>query len=207
MISNYVLEQKILLARNRHSELVNKKNEIVVELKNLGLTENQKYKLNNGSPMKHIPEEIKNKRKLLSHKMIAIEKEITPIKNELSNLHRQKDAEKNKQLMNIFKEVFTQDQIIEIKTEAERRMNGEPPFKMSFSLNDSIELRNERNKYKRELIKQLDAVIGFRIKLTQLIDKGCEQFGKSEFLQFVSPLNRQIIPVKELEEIKRKIIG
>jgi hypothetical protein len=203
MISNYVLRTKVDNLKKRKSGLSRRKSEIQQALVDCGVSKNQAYKINQGLNVMVADGTILNRQRLIKE-LKNIEDEFRDVNASLRECHIQSEAETNGELFKIFKEIFTQDQIIEIKEEAQRRISGEPPMKVSFSVKDAIEHKNQKYKY-RELAKdQLEKMIEFRLLLTGMIEEGCSKFGDSEFLKFISPLNRLIIPLQELEKIKRQ---
>jgi hypothetical protein len=203
MISNYVLRSKIDALKKKQRELGEKKRELELAFRECGVSKNQAYKINS-TGRTSLPEGTILNRSRLGKELAKIEKELRPIKDELQNCYSQENADKNMKLMDVFNEIFTKGQIIEIKKEAERRMSGEAPSKVSFSVKEAVQAKEDKYRYREIAKDQLEKMIEFRLLLTGLIEEGCTKFGDAEFLKFISPLNRLIIPVQELEKIKRK---
>lgn len=206
MISNHVLTSKRNRIAEQRDNLVNKKKELTLEIQQYGITKQAAWKHRTGKS-DAIDMEVIDERAKVSNQIRKIDFEIAELNTEIRTIQADIESAKNRELINVFKEIFTREQMIEIRIEAERRIDGGHPFKLSFNVQESIKIAEERAKYKKLLIEQLDKMISFRILLTGLIDNGCDQFGNAEFLKFISPLNRLIIPVEEFEKIKRKIIG
>lgn len=203
MISNYVLRTKIDALKKEKRALVERKTELEVLFRECGLSKNQAYKLNKTGISTKSNETIV-KRSTLGKKLVELEKKFVSVNNELRKCYSEEEAEKNVKLMEVFRDIFTQDQMIEIKQEAERRIRGESGFKFSFSVKDAEQAILDSKRYRSIAREQLEKMIEFRILLTGLIEQGCAKFGDGEFLKFISPLNRLIIPLAELEKIKRK---
>jgi hypothetical protein len=203
MIKNtYITKSKEALI-NRRKELAVKKTENQLFIADSGITKNARNKTNLGFAD---PEKLKEVRKRISEN-IVYDKEIVKIKLELSEIYKLENTERNMALINLFKEIFEPDQLAELYSECDRRIKGETPFKISFVWKEFNEHKSNAAKYKKMVLENIDNMQAFRLRLTNLIDEGCNKFGKAEFLKFISPLNRLILPVGELEKMKRKIIG
>ena len=203
MISNYVLRNKIDGLKRKRDALVLKKKELQQAFVDCGVSRNQAYKINSTGGSS-ISEGVILNRQRISKEMKNLEDELLQVNGELRKCHSEDKADRNNGLLEVFKEIFTQAQMVEIKIEAQRRMAGEAPTKVSFSVKDSIDIAKQRDSYRKLAKEQLEKMIEFRILLTSLIEQGCAKFGDAEFLKFISPLNRLIIPLAELEKIKRK---
>lgn len=202
MVKNLFIKAKedSLVKRRRELSLRKQQNQAIIV--GCGFTMNQR---NNKSGKNLDPEKLSIQREAINDN-IRIDKELGEIKKELSELYKEKETDKNMALINLFKEIFEPEQLHELYRECNRRIAGETPFKISFDWKNLSDYKESSQKYKKRLIEQLDKMVEFRIELTKLIEKGCDEFGKEAFLKFISPLNRLIIPIKELEMIKRKII-
>jgi hypothetical protein len=195
MISNIILRQKIDSLNDKRTELSNEKINLMEQIKSLNISKNSAYKYGRGqlSHKKNVDHSLFEKRNVLAKRILEIERQFSDIN----------ESEVNLSLLKIFQEIFTEGQLKEIRHEALRRMKGESPIKVSFSVKDSIEKSGMQEKHRKLAKDQLSKMIEFRILLTKLIEQGCLNWGESEFMLFISPLNRLIIPVGELEKIKR----
>lgn len=203
MISNYLLNHKINSLKKERERLTLKQMEISIALREFNISKQAAWKSNRGKINKIDPD-LLARRNATSQEIEKTKSELIKINGELRECYKEKESEKNAKLLEVFKEIFTQDQIIEIRQEAERRMRGEHPFLLSFSIKEGIDDKQRASKYKKLAKEHLEKMIEFRLLLTGLIEKGCEQFGEGDFLKFISPLNRLIIPVEELRAIKNK---
>lgn len=206
MISNYVLREKLDRLKKEKSVLSNEMAELRKSISDTGITKQAIWKQKKGLHDK-IDEDQFNLRQVYAKRIVEVEKEFIRVNAEIRECLKVQDSETNLSLLRVFEEIFTPEQLLEITTESKRRMEGGHPFKLSFNVAESVEVKEAMRKYKKQIIEQLDTMVKFRMELTNLIDKGCEQFGKAEFLTFISPLNRLITPTSELEKTKRKIIG
>lgn len=203
MISNYLLRTKIEGLKKKKSDLIQRKAQLEAAFRGTGISKQAAWKQRTGK-IDLLDKEDFEARKNLGLELKILEEEFVQINEELRKCFREEESEKNLKLMEVFSEIFTKEQIIEIKKEAERRMAGEHPFRLSFSVREAVEDKNRLVRYRKLAKEQLEKMIEFRILLTSLIEKGCESFGDAEFLKLISPLNRLIIPLSELEKIKRK---
>lgn len=203
MISNFV-------QRTRKSALLEEREKLVIHQEQLsalmracGVTKNAARKAKVGHLK--IDERTLMARENASFQMEANRKRLIEIKGLLREIHEDDDVQRNKKLLEVFKDIFTREQLAEIREEADRRMNGTSGFKMSFSVRDSIRNAELAATYKKVALEHLEKMVEFRIMLTKVIDDGCEKFGKADFLTVISPLNRLIIPINELNKAKLKL--
>lgn len=153
-----------------------------------------------------IPEEVWQEREVLSKQITEFNKQLSELRLEFNQEHIKEDAEKNIALMGVFKEIFNDAQRKEIMEEIDRRRKGESPIPLGLDFKELDRYKNDYHKFRNFSKEQLEKMIEFRIALTGLIEQGCNQFGNAEFLKFISPLNRLIIPLEELRKIKQKFL-
>jgi hypothetical protein len=152
-----------------------------------------------------IPNEIWLYRDGIVAELKKLEEEVLPIRQKFRELHFEHDQQKNKYVMEVFREIFSDDQRMEIYTEVNRRIQGENPIPTGYNFKDLEKYKNGYYEYKNLATEQMNKMVEFRIMLTGMIEEGCRMFGEAEFLKFISPLNTLIIPVKELKKIKMKM--
>lgn len=199
MISNYVSEARQRRIKEERATLSARMMELRQIISGLGITPSQ-VKLRS----KNIDERSWMVRDNCLAEIAQIEQKLIVLNKERMELHGELSARKNNSVMRVFDEIFSDEQKILIYKEAERRRNGEEPIPIGLNLKDLDRYKEGFYEYKSIAKEQLDKMIEFRIMLTGLIEKGCEQFGNAEFLKFISPLNKLIIPVNELKKIKIK---
>lgn len=204
MLKNTIILEKIETIKRSKTDLINEKIRNNKVLSEMGITNQAAWKYNRG---KLRPED--NSVFVTRSKIVQRNLEIDSLIKELSQqsleLHNLENSDKNRKLIEVFKEIFSGSQLSEIRKEAERRMNGEAGFKMSFDVRNS-----ERNEflykaYKKQLLEQLEKMVEFRIMLTKVIEDGCKKFDQGEFLKVISPLNLLIIPLNELNKAKLRV--
>lgn len=205
MVSNPFLEQKKLEVQSERALLTKEKSDIELKIKAIGVSKNRAYSLR----LKHLSlseedENVMNYRDGLVKRKMEIDNLIIGVNNKLREIGRAQDASINHKIIEIFRENFTKTQMIEIRTEAERRMKGGEPCGLSFSIKDSVKNKEDAGRYKRLSEQQLEKMKEFRILLTTVIKNGCDKFDPTEFMKVISPLNRLIIPLDELAKIKRR---
>jgi hypothetical protein len=204
MITNNLItsQREALLKKKRELSGEKKRNEAA--LSTIGVTSQAAWKYNSGR-MRPTDESAFLERKQIVDRNITIDLEIGELNNQLTQLHTAETSDKNQKLLEVFKEIFTHEQMVEIKKEAVRRMNGESGFKMSFSIKESVEIVEKGRVYKKVALEQMEKMIEFRIMLTKVIEDGCKKFDQGKFLKIMSPLNRLIIPINELNKAKLKL--
>lgn len=153
---------------------------------------------------KLVPSEIWDLRAEYVKQVKELDEKIEPIRKKWRDQNLQLDKEENVALRTVFAEIFGDQQREEIYKEVERRRNGEMPIPTGYDFKELQRYKDERYKYKQLAKEQIDTMIEFRVMLTGIIKEGCERFGDAEFLKFISPLNKLIIPVDELKKIKIK---
>lgn len=200
MISNFNIRHKQRIVKDKIHAISKKRSEVQMALGSLGINENQKRKQN--------PTFVDNEVLIFRRKLIAelksLELEAIDLNKERVRLGDLLESERNKELMKIFREIMSQDQLIEIREESENRMEGGEPKALSFSFKRCEEFKKLHYQYRELAKEQLEKMIEFRILLTDVIDKGCTEFGNAEFLKIISPLNNLIIPLNELRKIRIK---
>jgi len=200
MIKNALLANKMDSLNKERATLVEEKRQLELNIKSLGITKNAAYSVRH-----KIPQETILLRDEWVKKKIAIDKEVERLNAEIKIIHRQQEVDKNIGVGKILREIFNDDQMEEIKEEAKKRVDPEYKHqKMSFSIADCADVKNRMYQYRKVAQNQLETMIKFRLTLTKIIEEGCDKFGQGEFLKFISPLNQLIIPIKELEKIKRE---
>jgi hypothetical protein len=199
----WISKEKAL--KDKKEPLIKEKIELVQSIKELNISGQaaSKYEagLMNRQGVDHQKFEL---RKIYAKRITEIEKELLAISSEQRSVQKTRELSVESKLLEVFREIFTTDQMREITNEAVRRAKGEHPFRISFSVQEAIQSSTKAQKYRVIAKEQLEKMIEFRLLLTRLIEEGCAKFGDAEFLKFISPLNRLIIPLKELEKIKRQ---
>lgn len=203
MLTNQFVDAKMLELKQRKADLVKRKAELVNIMDSLGISRIAAKKASAG--LIDIDERSLMLRENIVKEMAEIEKGFAQIKVEKAELSNRENAVKNKALIEVFSEIFTKEQMVEIKKEAVRRMGGESGFKLSFSVKESIEEKEKLEQFKAIAIDQLNKWQEVRIILTKVIEAGCQEFGHAEFMKVISPLNRLVIPVSEVNKIRNKI--
>lgn len=199
MIKNFILEKQIGEIFAKKKVLGDRQHELERLITALGISYNQVQ-----SRSIHVPQEKWELRDKYVSELYEIKEKLRPLNDQLQNLYRERDSGRNLVLIEIFKELFSREQIDMINREAARRVNGDPPIKVNLDWKNLEEYKANATRYKKLYKEQVDKMIEFRVLLTGLIEKGCEQFGDAEFLKFISPLNNLITPVNELKKIKIK---
>lgn len=203
MISNFVLQQQILVLKKERDIYVAEKLRLCLLIKEFKIDKNKAYKINIGKPVFGVSEDVKLKRKEYTVAIMQNDEKLKDVNNKIRELNRKEDASVNQFLVHIFKEMFTKDQMGIIIKEAQSRASGNPAAPVGINLQRNDEYKEKYYTYRNLIKEQIEKMIQFRIVLTRLIDSGCQQFGNGEFLKFISPLNQLVIPIKELEKIKR----
>lgn len=211
MIKNFLVQQQINKLKAERDELSAKKNDLSLQIRDLGISKQAAWKFENGKSeaLNNLTAEelqLFQKRKALAKEIMKAEKRFTELNTELRELYTKQDSEKNMQVMNIFKEIFSDGQRALIYEEIDRRMNGEEPRPIGLNIKDFEDYKLKYYSYRDRLRTELERMIEFRIRLTLLIEKGCEQFGDAEFLKFISPLNKLVLPLAELEKVKKQFL-
>jgi len=183
MISNYFLEDKILNVKKRIKQFTDRK----ISLQNsLGICKE------------------KDLRETYITEMRMVDKALSDLKIEKSDLHRELDSQVNVVFKNIFNDIFTKEQMNEIRLEAESRVFGNPPTGLSFNIKDCGEIKSELTLVKKQLKEYVDKLINTRAILTGIVQDGCKEFDEAKFLKVISPLNRTILPLDYITEIKKR---
>jgi hypothetical protein len=140
----------------------------------------------------------------LAKEYSELEKELYEIKVKRKELSALREALTTPfgqvKFMDIIKETLIRDQFLEIVREIERRKAGEPPLRLGFKIYTS-EDGKQLKKYK-DLAKELaDTMIKARQELSVVINEGCNKYDKGHFMKLMSPVNRQLPTVNELNKI------
>lgn len=188
-------------------KLVEKKQELVLRLQELNIPHNLAYKLNSGNvsdeKLIQIGEDKINTRNVLTKECIEIERKFTAINNEIKELNIEKDKNDTIHLKKILTEILSKNQLDLIYEEVNSRLLGMPPKKVSIGIDNSINQKQLAEKY-RELAKDsIEKLINARKLVTRVIDDGMKKFDKGYFLQVVSPLNKELPTISELDKTKR----
>lgn len=197
MLKNFILERQIEEVYAKRKPIGERQHELEKLISALGISYNQVQ-----ARSKHIPEEKWKLRDAYVAELFDLKAQIAPLNDQLKNLYRERESDRNLVLVNIFKEMFSPEQYDMIKKEASRRVKGEPAIRVNLDWKNLEDYKEKSTRYKKLYKEQVEAMIEFRILLTGLIEKGCEQFGNAQFLKFISPLNNLITPVNELRRIK-----
>lgn len=203
MITNFVIRSKIEALKKERAALYPIRQELEGIIRATAVSKQAAWKAKKGltTAIEDLALETRNE---AAKKLYALQQKQLDIKERMRKLYEEEEAENNLALIKILSEIFTDEQTAEIKKEAQRRTSGEEPIPLPFTVKNYSMYKDEYYKY-RELAKdQLKKMVEFRIMLTGLIEQGCSQFGDAAFLKFVSPLNKMIIPLKELEKIRSK---
>lgn len=168
-----------------------------------GITDNNRRNRSATNSTK-VPKEVWAERDIYVQRIEDLKTRVGPLRQELRELHIAEDTERNIALMGVFREIFNDSQRKEIMNEVDRRRGGETPMPLGLDFKELERYKQGYHKYRTLSKEYLDKMIEFRIMLTGLIEDGCRKFGNSEFLKFISPINRLIIPVEELKKIKIK---
>jgi hypothetical protein len=205
MISNYVIENKIKRIKDEISGLAKEKFDLAEAIKALCISKQAAWKHKQGLIKNPVNDNLFAIREKYAARITEIEGVISSLHDESRELHRLKESDKNGKLLEIFGEIFTPEQMLEMKKEAERRMAGEHPFRLSFNIQEAVQIKEQLLRSRKVAKEQLEKMIEFRLLLTRIIEDGCQKFGDKEFLTVISPLNRLIIPIAELEKLKRSL--
>jgi hypothetical protein len=203
MLSNAIVETKIMSLEREKIVLAGRKNELSALLKQTGLTK-QAFRCARLGRIS-VDAETFQKHEALTMEYHEVETRICELKASLKALYRQKDANRNSLVFEVLKEIFNKDQLKEINKEAGKRAAGDEPQKVLFNLNAAQSLYEDVEKWKKLYAGELDKIQEVRILLNRVIEAGCKEFGDAEFLKVISPLNRYVLPLNELKILKRKV--
>lgn len=199
MISNPYLRVKQNAVTKKRQELTKRKREIQE-----ALTEFSPYLTSNGRYRENVDDATKERRAALVKEMGEVDRKLIEIKDEKRSLHSSKEAEENKVVNKLLREIFSWRELEQIYLERDRRLAGEHPFKLDFNIAELIKNKDDCRKYKAFATEQLEKMIEFRILLTKVIEEGCAKFGNADFIKLMSPLNKLIIPLKDLEKVRKE---
>lgn len=183
MISNYFLEDKLLNVAKRKKEWVDKKVYLEQKLKTCSSADLRK---------EYVTEKMR------------IERVLADIKIEQRDLNRELDSQVNIVFKEIFNNIFTKDQMNEIRLEAESRVFGNPPTGLSFNVKDCIDVKEELTRTKKQVMEYANKLISTRAILTGIVQDGCKQFDEAKFLKVIAPINRNVLPLDYITEIKKR---
>jgi len=203
MISNHILRDKINAILAKREVLTKEKNEVVKLVQDVGISKQAAYLQRTGKIDK-IEDDKMNLRQTYVKRLAQLEGMILPLNNELRELRVLEDSEKNKALLDVFGDIFTKEQMLEIRLEAERRMKGESGVMISFSIRDCAEQKVALQKAKSQVKEYSQKLVDVRNIITKVVQDGCEKFDESAFLKVVAPLNRTALPIDYITKIKKE---
>lgn len=194
---------------SQREELVKQKIELTGKIKDVKVSECVAWKYNKGILASNIIESIGEEkfvsRKALSTELLSLDNDLSVLNNRIREINHIEKNEKNKGtiLKDILTEILSVDQMNAIYSELDKRESGLPPSKVSLGIDNSINQKQAAEQYKKIAQASIDSLILVRKNITSVIDDGCSRFDKGYFLQCISPLNRVIPPLSELDKIKR----
>lgn len=194
---------------SQRGELVKQKIDISNRIKEVKVSENNAWKYNRGTLSNDIIQSIGEDkfitRKQLSTEILALDKQLSLLNNRLQEINTIEYKEKNKGtiLKEILRDVFSEQQMNIIFEELNNRELGLPPTKISIGIDNSVNHKQLTGQYRKLAKSSIDSLISVRKKITSVIDDGCNRFDKGYFLQCISPLNREIPTLSELDKLKR----
>lgn len=193
--------------KEERQKLVERKQDLVLQLQELNIPHNLAYKLNTGNvsdeKILQIGEEKIALRNVLTKESVEIERRLTAINNEIKELNIEKDKNDTIHLKKILTEILSQSQLDLIYEEVDSRLLDMPPKKVSIGIDNSINQKQLAEKYRQLAKESIDKLINARKSVTKVIDEGMKKFDKGYFLQVVSPLNKELPTISELDKLKR----
>ncbi len=202
-----IKEKEELLSKR--AEITQKKLDVMTQIKEIHITKDMGYNYNKGQLKPHIVQAVGEDkfilRNQLSKEQIRLERLTTYINERLSQIALLEDKEysSGKIIKNVLKEIFNSEQFDKIMVEVNNRQLGLPPTKVNIGIDNSVNNKQLAQKYRDIAQVSLDALISVRKNITSVIDDGCNRFDKGYFLQCISPLNRAIPTLSELDKLKR----
>ena len=188
--------------------IVNEKIRLTEKIKELGISKNIASMINRGV----LPERIENgiggddvidKRKVIVKQLISLERNLSLINQKILSVKDNIKQNNDGLIRDVWYEIFKQEQWNKIIGEVDRRSLGLEPTKVSIDVGGSVNNKNLYEKYKQLAKESIDKLIAARKSTTKVIDEGMKKFDKGYFLQVISPLNKELPTVIELEKTKR----
>ena len=200
MLSNSIIQHKIKSLKDKKSELSGRKMNIIAELKLINI-HNGIYRKAKAGLIK-IDERTLSRRETLIYELNKIELEIIDVNKRIVESSRKIGASESDLWRSVVKEIFKGDQYKNICEEVDRRLNGETPVAFKYNFEKGIDAIMQVDQYKKMYLDELEKQQQIRIMLTKIIEDGCKRFGDDQFMKVISPLNRLVIPVKEINKKK-----
>lgn len=142
MVRDPYLRKRQVELKEQIAELGSKKKQIQLALESLGLTDGQKKKAWDSDV------ELAKLRTKWVGQIKEIEEKLKPIKNELREVHEKMEVANNGIVMELLREIFSQQQLSEIKQEIGRRANGEQPYPLGLDLKNLEKYKTDYTKYR-----------------------------------------------------------
>lgn len=192
-----ILEEDADKLFKQRIELVGQKNEFTKQLAELGISKSVKdRKMNKNTPFI-------GERNGIVKQILRLEKEIGDINKLIAPIEAKRRRQGEDLRWDIIKEMFSAEQISIITEEMERRIDGQRPIKLDFNIGGAIKSKEIATKYKSMARDYLVTMIELRRNITDVIDKGCSKFDTQDFMNIISPINRAVPPISELEKQRR----
>lgn len=188
--------------------IVNEKIRLTEEIKELGISKNIAHMINKGELPERIDigiggDDVIDKRKVIVKELISLEKKLSLINQKILSVKEGIKQNNDGLIREVCYEIFNQEQWNKIIGEVDRRAIGLPPTKVSIDVGGAVNNKNLYEKYKELAKDSIDKLIAARKSTTKVIDEGMKKFDKGYFLQVISPLNKELPTVIELEKTKR----
>lgn len=198
-------EKEALL--EERARLTLRKNAVQQEISELGISKNAVWKRNAGkmqpSSEKRFDTEGLRLRDQLAKEARRIDARCTEIKIRIDAVNNILSDDKSKfSLLNqILKEGLPPDIYDNVMKELDNRQIGITNMVQIVSTDDNKAISS---KYKAVAKDALDRLIQARKNLNGVVDDGCNRFDKGFFLQCLSPLNRLLPRIEDIEKLKVK---
>ena len=188
--------------------IVNEKIRLTEEIKELGISKNIASMINRGVLPERIEDgiggdDVINKRKVIVKEVISLEKKLALVNQKILSVKENIKQNNDGLIRDVCYEIFNQEQWNRIIGEVDRRSLGLEPIKVSIDVGGAVNNKNLYEKYKQLAKESIDKLIAARKSTTKVIDEGMKKFDKGYFLQVISPLNKELPTVIELEKTKR----
>jgi len=188
--------------------IVNEKIRLTEEIKELGISKNIASMINRGVLPERIEDgiggdDVINKRKVIVKELISLEKNLSLVNQKILLVKENIKQNNDGLIREVCYEIFNQEQWNKIIGEVDRRSLGLEPIKVSIDVGGAVNNKNLYEKYKQLAKESIDKLIAARKSTTKVIDEGMKKFDKGYFLQVISPLNKELPTVTELEKTKR----
>jgi hypothetical protein len=188
--------------------IVNEKIRLTEEIKELGISKNIASMINRGVLPERIEDgiggdDVINKRKVIVKEVISLEKKLALVNQKILSVKENIKQNNDGLIREVCYEIFNQEQWNRIIGEVDRRSLGLEPIKVSIDVGGAVNNKNLYEKYKQLAKESIDKLIAARKSTTKVIDEGMKKFDKGYFLQVISPLNKELPTVIELEKTKR----